>query len=195
MAGYLNCNMRFGQVSASYNIVISNVYIRMVIRPVIRIWKTIPISWLPTPYDYNTTNTTMPWTCPKCDRTLSRPNAWHQCMRKPLKDVFVRKEPHVYQLFLGLQKKISKWKNVKASATENCVVYVAESSFLIVRPMKAALELKFFLYENLEEFPVYKTEPWGKRIVHYIRLFDQGDLDEVVWKLLRLAYTSDVEKR
>jgi Domain of unknown function (DUF5655) len=136
----------------------------------------------------------MPWTCPKCDRTLTRPNAWHQCVRKPVKDLFDNKEPQVYELFKAVQKKISKWKDVKFSATENCVVYIAASTFLIIRPMKKALELKFYLSETINDFPVYKTDVWGKRVVHYIRLFDEGDLDDVVWQLLRLSYDEDVQK-
>ncbi|HZG99430.1 MAG TPA: hypothetical protein VEY32_00030, partial [Flavisolibacter sp.] len=73
----------------------------------------------------------MPWTCSKCDRTLSRPNAWHQCIRKSIETLFERKDPVVYQLYTQVQKGIKGWKNVKWSATQNCIVYINESTFLI----------------------------------------------------------------
>ena len=104
----------------------------------------------------------------------------------------MKKDPIVYQLFKKVDKKIPKWKTVQGSATQNCIVYVAESTFLIVRPMKSALELKFYLLERLEDFPVYKTEVWGKRIAHFVRLFDEGDLDATVWSLLKYSYDQDM---
>ena len=136
----------------------------------------------------------MPWTCPACNRTLSRPNAWHQCVQKPLEAVFDRKEPHVYTLFMQVHATLTTWKLVNASATQNCIVYVAQSTFLIIRPMKTALDLKFYLGETIDAFPVYKTEVWGKRVGHFIRLFDDGDLDNAVWSLLKQSYLEDMER-
>jgi hypothetical protein len=96
-----------------------------------------------------------------------------------------KKEPIVFTLFKQVHQSIIKWKNVKASATQNCIVYVAQTTFLIIRPMKSALDIKFYLSEQTEEFPVYKTEVWGKRIGHFIRLFDESDIDDAVWSLLK----------
>lgn len=133
----------------------------------------------------------MPWICPKCDRTLTRPNAWHQCIRKPVEALFVRKDPVVYQLYRQIQKSVSRWKNVKWSATENCIVYISQTTFLIIKPMRSCLELKFSLSEAVEVFPVYKAQQWGKRVWHLIRLYEEGDVDEAVVKLLKRAYEED----
>ena len=137
----------------------------------------------------------MPWTCPKCTRTISRPNAWHQCVNRPLESVFKNKQPIVYSLFKQLNQQIKKWKGVKASATQNCIVYVAETTFLIIRPMKSALDLKLYLSQPVEEFPVYKVDAWGGRFVHGIRLFDNGDLDDAVLKLLKQSYIEDMARK
>ncbi|HZI01749.1 MAG TPA: DUF5655 domain-containing protein [Flavisolibacter sp.] len=133
----------------------------------------------------------MPWTCSKCDRTLSRPNAWHQCIRKSIETLFERKDPVVYQLYTQVQKGIKGWKNVKWSATQNCIVYINESTFLIIKPMRTCLELKFSLSESVEAFPVYKAQQWGKRVWHLVRLYENGDVDEAVWKLLKRSYNED----
>jgi predicted transport protein len=130
----------------------------------------------------------MPWICPKCSRKLSRPNAWHQCMQKSVEALFERKDPALYTLFKRVHDRIKKWDSVSASATQNCVVYVAETTFLILRPMKSALDLKFYLKQPMEEFPVYKVQRWGGRFVHGIRLFDKQDLDKTVWSLLEQSY-------
>lgn len=134
----------------------------------------------------------MPWKCPKCDRTIIRENAVHQCIRKSPDDLFLRKDPVIHLLFRKLHKKLSTWKSVEGSATKNCIVYVAKTSFLIIRPMKSALDIKFYLSEATEDFPVYKTEPWGKRFAHHIRLFEESDLDDAVWSFLKRSYQEDL---
>jgi hypothetical protein len=77
------------------------------------------------------------------------------------------------------------------SATQNCIVYVGESIFLIIKPMRSCLELKFSLSDIIEAFPVYKAQRWGKRVWHLVRLYEDGDVDESVWKLLRQSYEED----
>lgn len=137
----------------------------------------------------------MPWTCPKRTRTISRPNAWHQCVNRPLEAVFKNKQPIVSVLFKLVNQPMKKRKGVQASATQNCIVYVAETTFLIVRPMKSALDLKFYLSQPTEEFPVYKVEAWGGRFVHGIRLFEESDVDSAVLKLLKQSHSEDIARR
>lgn len=133
----------------------------------------------------------MPWTCPKCDRKLTRQNAWHQCIRKSIETLFERKDPVVRKIYSRVQKRISRWKNVESSATQNCIVYVGQTSFLIIKPMRSCLELKFSLPDTVEEFPVYKAMPWGKRVWHLVRLYEEADVDDAVWALLKRAYEED----
>lgn len=134
----------------------------------------------------------MPWTCLKCNRKLSRPNAWHQCIQKPLEEMFANREPSFYTLFTQVHQQLVKWKAVQASATQNCVVYVARRTFLVIRPMKSALDIKFYLDVLVDEFPVYKTESRGKRIGHYLRLFETNDIDSAVWILIKRSYMEDI---
>jgi hypothetical protein len=112
-------------------------------------------------------------------------------VRKPVEALFQRKEPVVYDLYIRVQKGISRWRGVKWSATQNCIVYIGESTFLIIKPMRTCLELKFSLSEVVDTFPVYKAQQWGKRVWHLVRLYEKGDVDEAVWKLLKRAYEED----
>ena len=99
------------------------------------------------------------------------------------------------ELFKLVHQSIKKWKGVKASATQNCIVYVAETTFLVARPMKSALDLKFYLTQPTDEFPVYKVDAWAGRFVHGIRLFEISDVDEVVLKLLKQSYKEDIARK
>ncbi|RYY93185.1 MAG: hypothetical protein EOO11_20155 [Chitinophagaceae bacterium] len=128
------------------------------------------------------------WTCPQCARTLTKPNIWHQCIRKAPEELCVNKAPIVATLLQAVNEYLSTLEGAAGSATKNCMVYVRASTFAILRPMKSALDIKLYLPGTEAEFPVYKTETWGKRTAHFVRLHDEGDFDESVRSLLRQAY-------
>lgn len=127
-------------------------------------------------------------TCPSCGRPLTKANTWHQCEKVDIADVFKGKSPELLPLFRKLETKMKRWKGLQYSATRKAIIFVHNTSFCIMRPMKAALDIKFYLDYRFEDFPVYKIEPWGKRLGHHIRLHDAGDLDELVFSLLKESY-------
>ena len=81
-----------------------------------------------------------------------------------------------------------KWEGVSASATKSCIVFIAAKTFLVIKVMKNELDLKFVLPHQSEDFPIYKTAAYGKKIEHYIRLADEDDLDKDVLRFIRQSY-------
>ncbi|RYZ23421.1 MAG: hypothetical protein EOO16_04935 [Chitinophagaceae bacterium] len=130
----------------------------------------------------------MAWTCPKCARTLTKPNVWHQCIRKEPEELTEGKSPLVAQLLLDVHRYLSAFEGVSGSATKNCMVYVRNTTLIVMKPMKSALDIKLYLSEEDNEFPVYKVEHWGKRIGHHVRLFGEDDFDAAVKALLKRAW-------
>ena len=130
----------------------------------------------------------MPVTCPKCDRRIASLKQWHYCVRVDIDTLFERKEDAVVQIFDQLVGTVGEWPDVAFSATKACVVFVSHKTFLIVRPMKKALDMHFSLPEQQEDECVYKCVKYGGKWVHYIRLHEEGDLTRDVLRLLRMAY-------
>lgn len=128
------------------------------------------------------------WICPNCDRRLTKPNVWHQCIRKAPEELCVGKAPIVGLLLQQVHAWLTSFDDAAGSATQNCMVYVRQSTFAILRPMKAALDIKVYLDTEAFDFPVYKIETWGKRTAHFIRLFDEGDFDDSVRAVLKRAW-------
>ena len=118
----------------------------------------------------------MPVICPKCDRPVASLKQWHYCARVDMDTLFERKEDIVIQLFDDLLSVVGEWPGVACSATKACIVFVKDKTFLVVKPMKKALDLHFALNEAYEDHPVYKCVAHGRRWVHYIRLHERGDL-------------------
>lgn len=105
-----------------------------------------------------------------------------------IEDLFQKRPASLKAIFEKLFTQVKSWDGVSASATKNCIVFIAAKTFLVVKVMKAELDLKFTLPEECDDFPVYKRAVYGKKIEHYIRLRDEEDLDGDVFRLLREAY-------
>ena len=97
------------------------------------------------------------WTCPKCERELKNPNQWHNCVKVSMDSLFEGKPEELVLVFDKLLSEIIDWENVAVSATKNCIVFVHNQTFLIIRPMKKQLDLKFYSEEEQEEFPIIKV--------------------------------------
>lgn len=127
-------------------------------------------------------------TCPKCGRPIRSLKQYHYCIRQEISDLFWGKAPHLYPLYQQLESELKSWPDVIFSASKTCAVFVAARTFLVVKPMKTALDLSFTLPETREGFPIYKSSMWGKRHEHYIRLYDAEDLSPDVIDLIRISY-------
>lgn len=95
----------------------------------------------------------------------------------------------VLHIFDRLIETVGTWPDVQFSATKACIVFVAKTTFLIVKPMKRALDMHFSLAAPEEDDAVYKCVAYGGRFVHYIRLHAPEDLDSRVLALIRKAYS------
>ena len=128
--------------------------------------------------------------CPKCDRAVASLTQWHYCAKVDMDTLFERKEDQVVQIFDRLIELVGEWPGVAFSATNSCVVFVTTKTFLVVKPMKKALDMHFSLPEQHEDEVVYKSVKYGGKWVHYIRLYEEGDLNRQVVQLIRQAYNA-----
>jgi hypothetical protein len=126
--------------------------------------------------------------CPNCGRTISSVKQWHYCARVELHTLFQNKKPLVNHLFDQLLSHLIDWPDMAYSATKNCIVFVHKKTFLVVKPLKTALDIKFHLPYFSEEFPIYKTAQRGSKFESSIRLHDFNDLDQEVIRLIRFSY-------
>jgi len=130
----------------------------------------------------------MHFICPVCERPLTREKSWHYCKKTSIDSLFEGKPKELTLLFDKLFAEVGSWEGVSASATKNCIVFIAAKTFLVVRIMKKELDLKFVLPEESDDFPIYKKAAYGNKLEHYIRLAEGADLDTDVFRLIRISY-------
>lgn len=130
----------------------------------------------------------MSWICPKCERELKHKNAWHNCVKVDLNSLFEAKSPDLPFVFDKLLVEIMDWKDVLVSTTQNCIVFVHHKTFLIIRPMKKELDIKFYSKVE-EESPLIKKRTFTSgKYENHIRVAAVEDITPKMLTLIRKSY-------
>jgi Domain of unknown function (DUF5655) len=128
------------------------------------------------------------FTCPKCERELRNPKQWHNCVKVNIDSLFEGKAEELVFVFDKLLSEIVDWKNVAVSATKNCIVFVHNQTFLIIRPMKKELDLKFYSATQQEEELILKSLPYSGKFENHIRVSKLEDLTQTVYSYIKQSY-------
>lgn len=128
------------------------------------------------------------WICPKCERELRNPNQWHNCVKVSIDSLFEGKADELVFVFDKLLSEIVDWENVAVSATQNCIVFVHNQTFLIIRPMKKMLDLKFYSETQLEEETILKSFFYSGKFQNHIRVSTLEDLTQTIYNYIKQSY-------
>ena len=127
-------------------------------------------------------------TCPKCERELRNPNQWHNCVKVNIGDLFENKAEELEFIFDRLLAEIINWENIVVSATKNCIVFVHHKTFLIVRPMKTQLDIKFYSEKEQNDFPIIKSLIWNSKYENHIRISTLDELTTEIYSFIKKSY-------
>lgn len=130
----------------------------------------------------------MSWTCPKCDRELPWINYRHYCQRVDLDSLFVGRSAELVLAFDKILAEVSGWPDVLIGVTPNCIVFTKKVGFLIIRPMKKELDIKFYSALAHMEKPVVKSIPSGKKFGNHIRISSSEDVHSGLFVYIRESY-------
>jgi Domain of unknown function (DUF5655) len=126
--------------------------------------------------------------CEKCERELKNPNQWHNCVKVSIDSLFEGKAEELVFVFDKLLSVIADWENVTVSATQNCIVFVHNQTFLVIRPMKREMDLKFYSTAQQEEEPVLKSIFYSGKFENHIRVSKLEDLTQTVYTYIKQSY-------
>jgi hypothetical protein len=130
----------------------------------------------------------MSWTCPKCDRELPQSGQRHYCARVSLDSLFAGRPPELILVFDKILAEVADWDEVLVGVTPNCIVFTRRVAFLIIRPMKKELDIKFYSKTAHPEKPVLKSIALGKKFENHIRIALLDDLRPALFSYLRESY-------
>jgi hypothetical protein len=126
--------------------------------------------------------------CPNCQRELKHLNQWHYCIKVDIDDLFKGKPAEIEVIFDKLLSEIVDWHNVIISATKNCIVFVHNKTFLVVRPMKNQLDIKFYSKKELNIFPIFKSVSKMIFILVFPLVSNIDELSSNIYSLIKKSY-------
>jgi Domain of unknown function (DUF5655) len=139
-------------------------------------------------YSYMKFNNRRMEICPKCGRNVRSSKGWHYCAKIELEDLFEGKPQVVSDLFDALLLEVIDWENVAFSATKNCIVFTHNRTFLVVKPMQKALNIKFYRTDFSDAPPIFKCVEWSGKYEVHVRLTDLEDLTTGIFNWIRNSY-------
>lgn len=130
----------------------------------------------------------MSWTCPNCDRELPRPEQRHYCARVSLDSLFDGRPDELILAFDKILAEVADWDGVLVGTTPNCIVFTRRVTFLVIRPMKKELDIKFYSKVAHPQKPVVKSMAVGSKFENHIRVSVVDDLRPSLFVYLRESY-------
>jgi len=130
----------------------------------------------------------MSYTCPKCERDLLWTDFLHYCKRVSLDTLFEGRSEELILVFDKILAEVADWPKVLISTTPNCIVFYRRNGFLVIRPMKKWLDIKFYSKVAHKDKPVIKSIAAGKEFENHIRLTNLDELKPGIFICLRESY-------
>ena len=126
--------------------------------------------------------------CPKCQRPLRNINAWHYCEQVDIDDLFVGKSDDVILVFDRILAKVAMWDDIDISGTKNCVVFVKNKTFLVLKPMRKWLDAKCYLPDKVHDPLFHKLELWNSKYQAIFRLNNETEFTDKHLHYMRQSY-------
>ncbi len=130
----------------------------------------------------------MSWTCPQCERELPKPGQRHYCARVSLNSLFKDRPAELILVFDKILAEVADWEDVLIGTTPNCIVFTRRLTFLVIRPMKKELDIKFYSEVAHTKAPFSKIVAVGNKFENHIRIALLDDLQPALFKYIRESY-------
>ncbi len=130
----------------------------------------------------------MSWRCPKCERTLKNANQWHCCVNQDIDNLFKNKADELVYAFDKILSFVVDFGEIEISATKNCIVFFKTQTFLVIKPMKTVLNIKFYLQEPFDGYPIFKTALYGKQYEHHIRISTIEEVNGTILAFIKQSH-------
>lgn len=127
-------------------------------------------------------------TCPKCNRPIRHQHAWHYCQAVDMNDLFVNKPDEVVLAFDSILSEVEGWENVGVSATKNCIVFLHNLTFLVLKPMRQWLEVKFFSHTVIDDDRIHKCVEWNGKFAIIMRFKNEAEITPAFFGYVKESY-------
>jgi len=129
------------------------------------------------------------WQCPICERQFKSKNQSHICTDTTIDDLFEGRSDNLILTFDKLLSSVIDWQPCSVGTSTHTIVFTKEKAWLIVKPLKKELDVKFYYPERIRHKYVKKTTEYRNSVAHHLRPSTPEDIDEEFVRLLYRGYS------
>jgi hypothetical protein len=133
------------------------------------------------------------WTCPRCERQFKTKNQSHSCVNTTIDELFANRPDNLILAFDQVLSKVIDWEPTTVGTSKNTIIFTNKKAWLIIKPMTRELDIKFYYHEPLQSAIIKKTNSWGKKFAHHIRIQDEHQVNSELLTLLRKGFDFAME--
>lgn len=110
------------------------------------------------------------------------------CSTKTIDDILMEKPEGMILAFDQLLLAVIDWDPCTVGASTNCIIFTKEKAWLIVKPMKKDLDLKFYYPSEIQHVLVHKRTYYAKKYAHHIRISHESQVTDDLIGLIRKGW-------
>lgn len=133
------------------------------------------------------------WTCPKCNRRFKTMHQSHSCTQLDAGELFFGKSDELVQAYDAIVQATKTWSPNSIGTAKHTIVFTSTKAWLIIKPMKKGLEVKFYYNSPIDSERFSKITSFYGKFVHYILLQSPEEVDQEFIKLIRKGYDYTIE--
>ncbi|MGB3467167.1 MAG: DUF5655 domain-containing protein [Cyclobacteriaceae bacterium] len=110
------------------------------------------------------------------------------CTTKDIGELFINKPDELVLAFDAIYTRVNEWQPNFVGASIHAAVFTNKKAWLIIKPMKSMLDIKFYYPTQLDSELVFKTVDYRNKFAHHIRVATEYELTNAHFDLLKKGY-------
>jgi len=103
-------------------------------------------------------------------------------------ELFLDKPDELVLVFDKIMQAVMQWQPNHAGTCKHTVVLTNKRAWLIIKPMKLALDVKFYCKEEIDAELIKTRTKYPNKYAHHIRVCREEDVTSEFLHLLRVGY-------
>ncbi len=110
------------------------------------------------------------------------------CTTKDIGELFLGKPDELVLAFDKIMTTVMAWQPNDVGASIHSIVFTNLKAWLIIKPMKKELDVKFYHSDKIESELIKKHTDYGNKFAHHLRVSTEGDITLEHFELMRIGY-------
>ncbi|TRX60574.1 hypothetical protein FNH22_05860 [Fulvivirga sp. M361] len=110
------------------------------------------------------------------------------CTTKDIGELFLGKSDEMVLTFDRIMTEVMLWQPNDLGASIHSVVFTNRKAWLIIKPMKKELDVKFYYSEEIDSPLIKKRTTYPNKFAHHLRVSSELEITAELINLLRMGY-------